>query len=313
MVAPKDRDSQPAGPPRSAPPPRTTLLTPMLESLQDHVASTGLVGVTEAVLGVLGFAGLVSSLFGEPAIKAGAVVATMVALLGLLIVTTAGRTQLQSRNQSLENLLEHYCSALEQRYHHEWRTKSWRQVISIDHQGNTTERISCTIAADSEFVDYFSIWCGAGWAWPRHLRRKVRYRLTTAKKGSEGGVRPTITDSWLDRDRLSIIVHLREPLPQGCEAEFDLAMYWPLKCLPLAKRGEPEEFARKFPWPLESLHYAVELPRGCQARFDTIGLKNGAVKYRIRQTATDGAGTRITLTAEGIPAGLRVGMRIDPT
>jgi len=289
------------------------MLASLLESLQDHVSNTGLVGVTEAVLGVLGFAGLASSLFGEPAIKAGAIVATMIAILGLIAVLTTSRSQLQSRNRNLEGLIQHYCAALEQRYHHAWRTKSWYQLISIDQQGNTTEMISCTIAADSEFVDYFSIWCGTGWAWPSHLRRRVKYRLTTAKKGSEGGVRPTVTDSWFDRDRLSIIAHLREPLPRGSEATFDLTLYWPLKCLPLAKQGEPEEFARTFPWPLDSLHYAVELPRGYQARFDTIGLKNGTIKYKTKPSATKDGGTRITLTAEGIPAGRRVGMRIDPT
>lgn len=123
---------------------------------------------------------------------------------------------------------------------------------------------------------------------------------------------PTVTDSWLDRGRLAIIAHLREPLPQGREAEFDLTVTWPLKCLPLAKRGEPAEFARTFPWPLEALHYSVELPRGYRARFDTIGLKNGTVKYTIKPTATEDGGTRTTLTAEGIPAGQQVGMRIDP-
>lgn len=313
MVAPKGKDTRLVGPPRSAPPPKKPLSSSLLESLQDHVSNTGLIGVTEAVLGVLGFAGLASTLFGEPAIKAGAVVATLVAILGLLVVLATSRSRLQSRNQTLEGLIQHYCYALENRYHHMWRTKSWRQVIVIDDQGNTTEEISCTIVADSEFVDYFSIWCGTGWAWPSHLQKKVRYHLATAKNGAEGGVRPTVTDCWYDRDQLAINVHLREPLPKGSEAAFDLAMSWPLKCVGLARRGEPEEFARTFPGPVESLHYTVELPRGCPARVDTIGLKNGDTKYKLKSTTARGGGRRIILTVEGISADQRVGMRIDPT
>jgi hypothetical protein len=312
MVAPRGRDSHPVEPPRSTSP-RTSLLAPLLESLQDHVSSTGIVGVAEAALGVLGFAGLISSLFGEPAIKAGAIVATLVAILGLLVLLTASRSRLQSRNHTLEALLQHYCAALETRYHHLPRTKSWRQVITIDRQGNTTEQISCTIVADSEFVDYFSIWCGTGWTWPVHLQKKVRYCLTTARNGHEGGVRPTVTDSWYDRDRLAIIVHLSQPMSKGSEASFDLTIRWPLKCAPLIRRGEPEEFARTFPRPLDSLYYAVDLPSGYhQARFDTIGLKGGTTKYRTRQTSTKEGGRRITLTAEKVAAGQRVGMRIDP-
>jgi hypothetical protein len=277
------------------------------------VSHTGLVGVIEAVLGVLGFAGLASTLFGEPAIKAGAVVATLAAILGLLVVLSTSRSGLQNRNETLEELIRHYTAALEHRYHHMWRTKTWRQLIVIDEHGNTTEEISCTIVADSEYVDYFSVWCGAGWAWPTHLRKKVKYRITTARNGAEGGVRSIITDSWFDRDKLAIIVHLREPLPQGSEAAFDLTMSWPLKCARLAKHAEPEEFARTFPGPLDSLHYTVELPRGYQARVDTIGLRNGGTKYKIRSTTTKDGAKRVTLTAAGISAGRRVGMRIDPT
>jgi hypothetical protein len=270
-------------------------------------------GIAEAVLGVLGFAGLISSVVGAPAIKAGAIVATLIAITGLFVVLTTSRSRLHSQNQELAELLRRYCHALETRYHHMWRTTCWRQFIAIDHQGNTTEEISFTIVADSEFVDYVSVWCGSGWAWPTRLQKRVRYNLTTALNGTEGGVRPVVTDSWYDRDELAIIAHLREPLPQGSTASFELTMHWPQKCARLTRRGEPEEFARTFPHTLDSLHYAVELPPGYQARVETFGLKNSAAKYRVRVMTTRAGGKRIALTAERVPAEQRVGMRIDPT
>ncbi len=313
MVAPKGRDYHPVRPPRPTPPARMTLLSSVLESLQDHVSNTGIVGVAEAVLGVLGFAGLVSSLLGEPAIKIGAIVATLVAILGLLALLAATRSQLQSRNEATEKLVRDYCYALETRYHHMWRTKSWHQVITIDAQGNTTEEISCVIVADSEFVDYFSVWSGSGWAaWPAHYQRKVRFQASTAMNGSEGGVRTAVTHTWYDRHQLAINVHLTQPMPRDSEAAFDLSITWPMKNVPLIRRREPDEFARTFPKPLDDFSYAVELPRGYQARVDTIGLKNTSATYEIEQAPTKQGTTRITLTANNIAAGQRVGMRIDP-
>jgi hypothetical protein len=311
-VAPSTRTSHTAGPLRGTSAARVTLLSSVLDTVQDHVSSTGIVGVTEGVLGVLGFAGLISSLFGEAAIKAGAIVATMLAILGLFVLLTVSRIQLKSRNEVVEKLVKHYHFALETRYQHAWRTKSWHQIISIDRHGNTTEEIICTIVADSEFVDFFSIWSGTDWDWPAHYQKKVRYHATTAMNGAEGGVRLTGTHTWYDRDRLSIIVHLSQPIPKGTEATFNLLITWPLKCAPLIQRGAPEEFARTFPAPLESLHYTVELPRGYQARFDTFGLRNGTTKYDINSSTTEQGGTTISLTAEDVLANQRVGMRIDP-
>lgn len=101
-------------------------------------------------------------------------------------------------------------------------------------------------------------------------------------------------------------------MAKGSEATFDFNISWPLKCAPLARRHEPDEFARIFPAPLESLHYAIELPSGCQARFDTFGLKDGAARYEVKSSVTKHGRTRIALTAEGVHAHRRVGMRIDP-
>lgn len=192
----------PDGPSHSAYQPKSTLLATVLESFQDHVSDRGLIGVSEGALGTLGFAGLLSSLLGEPAIKAGAIVAALVTILGLFVLLVASRSKLQSRNEVTEQLMRRYYYALESRYHHEWHTRTWDHVISIDRRGNTTEEISCTIVADSEFVDYFTVWSGAGRAWPIPYQRKVRYHVATAMSGAEGGVRPTGTHIWRDRDYL---------------------------------------------------------------------------------------------------------------
>ena len=67
------------------------MLTGFLSWLQNHVLSAGVVGVVEGVLGILSVGGLLSGLLGSPMIKAAAVVAVLLGVLGLFILLVAAR------------------------------------------------------------------------------------------------------------------------------------------------------------------------------------------------------------------------------
>lgn len=287
-----------------------TVLPALLETFQERVAAAGVVGVSEVVLGILGLAGLASSLFGDSAIRAGAVVAALAAMLGLLVVLAANRKGTRHRAEVAERLLRRYCATLEDRYQHMPRTTEWRQVITIDRKGNSSEQIRCTIVADSDYVDFFSMQSGAGWDWPTRLQNRVRYHVRFAMNGPEGGTHPDVTHAWPTRDRVIITAHLSQPIPKGGTASFDAKIWWPLKCEPLVRR-HVEEFTRFFPVPVEVLHYTVVLPKGCQGYVNVIGLDHAANDYEIRNNPNGHGCSELSLVARNVPAGRRVGMRID--
>lgn len=292
--------------------PKTSLLSTTLENLQDHVSNAGIVAVTEAILGILGFAGLLSAILGESAIRAGAIFATLVCLLGLFTLLTTSRLQLLNRAKTAERLIRDYCFALEERHHHSCQPRTWDQIIRVDARGNTTEEIRCTIVAESDFVEFFSLWAAAGPAWPERFQNKVRFSVTTSTNGDKGGVRPrAVTHAWYQPDRIAITVHLASPLERGNLASFDFRIYWPLKCAPLMRRHSAEDFARIFTAPLESLRYTLVLPKGRQACLDSIGFGNEISACDIQSSVDESGHVQFTLTATGIPAEHRIGMRVD--
>lgn len=292
--------------------PKKKLLSATLENLQDYISNASVVATTEAVLVIIGFAGLLGAILAESEVRAGAIIATTVCSLGLFTLVTASRLQLLSRVTTAERLIRDYCFALEERYHHSCQPRTWDHVIQIDARGNTVEEIECTIVAESDFVEFFSLWAGAGHAWPERYQGKVRFSVTTSENGHKGGVRPrAVTHTWYQSAKIAITVHLASPLTQGSEASFNFRVYWPLKCVPLVRRHAAEDFARMFYAPLESLRYTIVLPKGRQARFDSIGLDDDIPECDITTSVNSNGQTQFTLTASNVPADHRIGMRLD--
>jgi hypothetical protein len=292
--------------------PKTTLLSSTLESLQDYISNASVVATTEAIVGMLSLAGLLCATLGEPEIRASAIVATAVCALALFALLTASRLQLLRRATTAERLIRDYCFALEERYHHSCQPRTWDHVIQIDARGNTVEEIECTIVGESDFVEFFSLWAGAGHDWPERFQGKVRFSVTTSTNGRKGGVRPrAVTHTWYQSAKIAITVHLASPLKQGNEASFNFRVYFPLKCAPLIRRHTAEDFTRIFYAPLESLRYTIVLPKGRQARFDSIGLDEANFACEIQTSVNENGQTKFTLTACDVPADHRLGMRLD--
>ncbi|MFC0546712.1 hypothetical protein [Kutzneria chonburiensis] len=291
--------------------PKTTLLSITLDNLRDYISNASMAATTEAVLAVLAFAGLLSATLGEPAIRTGAIVATTACTVALFAFLTASKLHLLSRATTAERLIRDYCFALEERYHHSCQPRTWDHVIQIDARGNTVEEIECTIVAESDFVEFFSLWAGAAHTWPERFQGKVRFSVTTSTNGRKGGVRPrAVTHTWYQSAKIAITVHLASPLEQGNEASFNFRLYWPLKCVPLIRRHAAEDFVRIFSAPLKFLRYTVVLPQGHQARFDSIGLDDD-LDCDLQTSVNENGQTQFTLTASDVPADHRIGMRLD--
>ncbi|WP_189152548.1 hypothetical protein [Lentzea pudingi] len=61
----------------------------------------------------------------------------------------------------------------------------------------------------------------------------------------------------------------------------------------------------------EHLEYTVILPPGCSSYCDSVGLKSGTERYSIQRRTNSSGREEISLMADGVTTGTRVGMKLD--
>src|SRR5688572_25471836 len=113
----------------------SSMIASFTEYLHDYIIYTGVIGIIESVLGILAFGGVLSVVFGSPTIKAAAVVAVILGVLGLFILLVANRTEWRRRSDRDRRLIRHYCDELKERYEHAWTITSWTCVTTIAPNG----------------------------------------------------------------------------------------------------------------------------------------------------------------------------------
>jgi hypothetical protein len=288
---------------------------PMLKSflgwLRDYVIYTGIVGLVEGVLGILAFGGLLSALLGNSAIKADAIVAVLLGVIGLYILLIANRVEWRSRTELDRRLLQHYCSVLKERHGHSWRIASWVESAVVRANGDASEVITVKAVVECDLLDFFAIRTGPGWNQPEKMRRKVKVKVKSFEVDGIGGTRWDVTSTWLNDGRLEIVSHFGSPARMGDEIVMVIEKEWPGKCAPLMKERQPDEFALKFACAIDYLEYTIQLPEGSEVACDVIGLARGQDEYSLVSKHNGATPTVVLLVAKNIPPRRRVGMRLD--
>lgn len=286
----------------------STKLGSVLGSLKSRTLRAG---IPEGALGILAGCGIVGAALGTACIRTTAVVAVTVAVAGLFILLTTNKLKWRRRTEVDRRLLRHYCDLLHERSDQNWHISDWHQVVTIEANGDTRDKITFIAVSDCEALDFITFWEGPNWeGWPEKHRSKVDVRVRSVEVDGEGGSRFDVTSSWLSRGRLKVTVHLSEPATCGTEIHLEAEFFWPAKCLPFIQ-GTPEKFVKKFTPGPEHLEYTVILPPGCSSYYDSVGLKAGAERYSIQRNTTGNGREEIRLVADGIATGTRVGMRLD--
>lgn len=287
------------------------MLKSFLGWLRDYVVHTGIVGVAEGMFGLLAFGGMLSTLFGSTAIKAGALVAVILGLLGLYILLIGNRVEWHRRTALYQRLLGHYCKLLQDRYEHSWRIIRWDQFSDIRSNGDATETITVTAIVECEYLDFFRILTGSGRDHSDRERRKVQMRLRTLEVDGVGGTRWDATTNWISRSRLEVLAHFGVPARQGDEITMVIDQHWPKKWTRLVRDNEPDEFAVEFRRPIAELSYSIALPAGRETFVDPIGLVRGRHDYSLETKPNKYGRVEVTLSARDVPQDTRVGMRLD--
>ncbi|WP_090055789.1 hypothetical protein [Lentzea fradiae] len=287
------------------------MLASTVEALQSYVLNTGVIGIAEGLLGVLAVGGILSALLGQAGVRAAAVVAVVVAILGLFVLLVANKLEWRRRTELDRRLLRRYCDLLHERCDFTWRITDWRQVVTIDPNGDTRDRITFTAVPDCDALDFLTFWEGPHWEWPERYRRKTEVHVRSVELESDGGgTRFDVTTCWLSRGRLKVTVHLSEPALRDTEISLVAEFVFPAKCLPFVQ-GSPEEFVKKFSPGPEHLEYTVVLPPGCSGYWDGVGLRSGTASHSIQRRRNSNGCEEIHLVADGVATGARVGMKLD--
>ncbi|MFI9381194.1 hypothetical protein [Kutzneria sp. NPDC052558] len=288
------------------------MLNGFLTWLQDHVLSAGVIGVVEGVLGILSLGGLLSGLLGSPMIKAAAVVAVLLGILGLFILLVAAKAEAHRVSEQDRRLLQHYCDQLKKRHRHAWTITEWDHLVVLSENGDSYERVACTAIVACNLLDFFSFWERVSWrGWPERLRRKVTIDVRSAEVGHEGGTRSDVTSSWMPDGSIEVLVHFSEPAVRGSEISMLFEMRWPQKSAPFMKRVEADEFVRKFVKVLPVMRYVIVLPAGYRPRYEVVGLRRGVDDYELKCTENNAGQMEISLMARNVPADVRAGVRLD--
>jgi hypothetical protein len=261
----------------------SSMIASFTEWLHDYIFYTGVIGIVESVLGIL----------------------------GLFILLVANRTEWRRRSDRDRRLIRHYCDELKERYQHAWTITSWTCVTTIAPNGDTRVVITCTAVVECELLDFFSIWDGPNWdGWPERFRRRVRIKVRRHSEHPHGGTRPDVTTSWMARNRILILVHLGQPARRGETIGLVAEMDWPARCLPFAKGESCEEFVQKFPTLVHFARNTIVLPKSYEACFETIGLTESD-DFRLTSEPNNSGQLETTLVTHDIEGGRRVGLRLD--
>lgn len=279
--------------------------------LDDRLADSGPVGLMGAILGVLALGATLSAVFGTTTIKAAAVVAALIGVLGLFLLLFAERSDHHRRDAENRRLLARYCDALLERSALYYRILRWTQATIIEPNGDTTSRICIHARSEIDDLLFFRMRFGAGWSQPAPLRKKVDVQVRSVVVNGIGGTRCDVSMYWRTDERLETLVHFTSKLARNSEFQVMLDVTWPGKCRPLMRDRSPDDFVTRPSRGMEHLQYVVVLPPGEEAYCDPIGFDATDPRFTITTHLTDDGRMKIALTSTNVPPTPKIGLRLD--
>ncbi|RJQ72801.1 hypothetical protein D5S17_25610 [Pseudonocardiaceae bacterium YIM PH 21723] len=281
------------------------------EWLHEYVLARGIGGIVETVLALLAFGGTLSVLFGSSTIKAAAVVAAIIGILGLLITSTYGRAELRAENALLSELLRRNCEVAFRHMDNSLRINKIHAVNLVKDNGDGHSTITVVATALTDQINVFKIGSGSGWHQPESARRKVKIQVSSIDIDGIGGVRHTCTKHWRPDGKLEILTHLDRPMVPGSTISIVVQLFWPGKNTPLIKKRLPDTFSMKLQVPVEHLICEVILPPGFDAFYEPRVPSRRDFRYSHVRQARDTGHIAFRVDAWEVEPDQRVGILLD--
>jgi hypothetical protein len=271
--------------------------------------------VLKAMIGLMAFAGLLGTIFGNQAIRTGAFVVIIVFVASAMLLLLADRQRLRRAHDTHRMLLARYCDFVIDRSPDPLiSVESWKQHVYVHPNGDVREVLILKAVALRERVYFIRLKAGSRWDQPEKYRRDVRVIARSLTINGVSGPRWNVTTSWATAEKMNSILHLHHPVKRGEEILFEVVRMWPAKCLPLV-RGQAEEFAFRTSHLLEinRVEYSVVLPAGYDAVYELVGATEPDVQLEA-DTRCDKEGRKTFVwRADKVPDYTLVGIRLELT
>jgi hypothetical protein len=267
----------------------------------------------KALVGLMAFAGLLGTIFGSQAIRAGAFVVVIVFVASAILLLLADRRHLKQAHDTHRMLLARYCDfVIDNSPEPLVSIEAWRQRVSIQANGDVREVLTLKAVALREKVYFIRLKGGSRWDQPEKYQRETRIIARSLTVNGTPGPHWNVTTTWQSAQKLNSILHLHQPIKRGQEILFEVIRTWPAKCLPLI-RGEAEEFSFRTTALLEIQHveYAIVLPSGFDAVYELIGSEEPGVQISADAELDKEGRTVLVWHADKVPARTELGIRLE--
>jgi hypothetical protein len=278
------------------------MLDDFLGWVTEQLEYYGLGRLISGTITLIAASAALSAVFGS-AIIFGAVVASIGFLILLaLIAVIRDHRRLRNTAASAHALLQRYCDIVEKISTAELDVSEWEQLVELDRRGNArvVRKITLTpVGGDLHFLRLRLMYYG-GPDQSVRLRRRVR---ATARELS--GARWESTWFWKNDRTHEVIVHFRNPIPEGRSISVEVEWTWPLFSSQLMAGGY-EDFDIRFSHRVQRAKHMVVLPLPASGELPYVS-PNSAIPQVERQGST----CRVTFEVNPCQQGIQYGVRID--
>jgi hypothetical protein len=267
--------------------------------------------VVRAALGLMSFAALLGVILGNTAVKLGALLAVIFVILSAMLILIYDRKSLKRQVKSHRGLLTRYCDVLYDESQPVALVKEWKQVATIESNGDTKELITIHAIAMQDLY-FLRLRADPKWDQPERQRRRVRVDFRSIHVAGSRGPSWQMTPSWLADGRLEMIAHLHSPVPKRTEIIVEVKRDWPGKCTPLAE-GEADTFGFRFGrmHHIEHGTYTVVLPQGMRVYLEPVGFQQPHPGFSVQHGHNQDGRSEVTLTVIDLPVDTFIGMRLQ--
>lgn len=285
------------------------MLDSFITWLDSYVSRERPVAVVRAMVGLMAFAGLLGTVSGEQAVRAGAFVAVILIAMSIVLALLAGRRRLLLENDTNRRLLSRYCDSIAKNGADPIiRIEHWRQRVEVQPNGDVTETLTLKAVALRKQEEFIRLTASSRWDQPERYRRHVQVVARSLINGVPG-TRWNVTTSWKSTQKFTSVLHLHMPIKKGETIMFEVTRTWPAKCRPLMRDGEAESFTLQTTSLLDvqRVEYTIVLPLDTEALYEEIG----AGEPDVQLTTDAGDGRIFTWQAGKIPTFTEVGIRLQ--
>lgn len=290
------------------------MLKGFIDWFDSHITREEPSAILKSLIGFMTFAGLLGTIFGNHAIRAGAFAVVITFVLSVMLLLIADRRRLKRAYDLQRARLARYCDyVIENTPAPQILIESWQQAVYVRTNGDVREVLNLKAVALGEKVHFVRLTAGSRWDQPDRYRRDVKVTARSISADGTPGPHWYVTTSWQSAHKMVSIPHLRRAIGRGEEVSFEMVRDWPAKCLPMMRQKEAEDFTlcTTSRLPVQSAEYRVVLPRGFDAVHELIGSTQPDV-HLSAETKYDQENRRVFIwRSDSIPTLTTVGIRIE--